>query len=299
MADGLAGRVSSRAQRSGGEVATQGNSLAKQIEDMVPQFQRAMPQGMEATMLARDALTALRQNPNLAKCTPASVLGGLMNIAQLGLRVGVLGQAWLIPLKNGKTQEHEATLVIGYQGLIELAHRSGRIESLIAHTVYENDKFEVAYGLDDKLVHIPTFKDRGDPIAYYAVVKYMPAAGQTKGGYSFYVMSHEEMEDHRDQFAMAKNRSTGVISGPWRDHFDQMALKTTVLRLAKFMPKSTEPDLARGIAADQTIRVDSTVDRDSLETGKVATPDSYAPEGQEQGELPPDEAAPPGSDEGA
>lgn len=298
MADGLAGRVSTRAQRGGGEVAPQGNSLAKQIEDMVPQFQRAMPQGMEATMLARDALTALRQNPDLAKCTPASVLGGLMNIAQLGLRVGVLGQAWLIPLWSSKAGGHEATLVIGYQGLIELAHRSGRIESLIAHTVYENDDFEVAYGLDDKLVHIPKFKNRGEPIAYYAVVKYMPAPGQTKGGYSFYVMSQEEMEDHRDRFAMAKKRD-GTIVGPWANHFEEMAKKTAILRLAKYMPKSTEPDLARGIAADQTIRVDSSIDRDSLETGKVATPDEYAPGDQEQGELPPDETAPPDPDDGA
>lgn len=291
MAKDLGQRVGARAGR-GGEVATQEDSLAKQIENMIPQFQRAMPQGVEATMLARDALTALRQTRGLAECTPASVLGGLMNIAQLGLRVGVLGHAWLIPLWSGKAQATEATLVIGYQGLIELAHRSGRVESLIAHTVYENDKFEVAYGLDDKLVHIPTFKDRGEPIAYYAVVKYMPAPGQAKGGYSFYVMSQEEMEDHRDRFAMAKNRKTGEISGPWRDHFPEMAKKTVLLRLAKYMPKSTEPDLARGIAADQTIRVDSSVDLDALETGKTATPDEYSP-GDPEIEIPADEAAPP------
>ena len=212
-------------------------TLADQIRSMEPQFALAAPKGMEAQQLVRDALTCLRQTPALANCTPASVLGSLMTCSQLGLRPGVLGHAYLIPFKN------QAQLVIGYQGLVELAHRSGQIKSLIARTVYENDHFDVDYGLEDKLVHKPYMGgEKGQPIAYYAVAKF------TTGGHAFYVTSHPEMERYKNMHAKSPNR------GPWVDNFEAMAHKTCVRQLAKWMPKSTE--FARAIAADESIRVD-------------------------------------------
>ena len=111
-------------------------TLADQIRNMESQFQLAMPKGMEAQQLVRDALTCLRQTPKLAECTPQSVLGGLMTCSQLGLRPGVLGHAYLLPFWDRKQNGMVAQLVVGYRGLVELAHRSGQIQSLIARTVY-------------------------------------------------------------------------------------------------------------------------------------------------------------------
>lgn len=216
-------------------------SLADNIRAMEQQFQLAAPKGVEASQLVRDALTALRQNPQLMHCSQASVLGGLMTLAQLGLRPGVLGQAWLIPFKDYR-QGMVAQLVIGYQGLVELAHRSGKIKSLIARTVYEHDTFDVDYGLEDKLVHKPYMGgDKGEPVAYYAVAKF------TTGGHAFFVMSHAEMEQYRARNVKSK-------SGPWKDHYEAMAHKTCVRQLAKWLPKSTE--FATGLAADNSVRVD-------------------------------------------
>lgn len=218
-------------------------TLADQIKSMEQQFQMAMPKGMEAAQLVRDALTALRQTPKLAECTPQSVLGGLMTCSQLGLRPGVLGQAYLLPFYDRRQGGQVAQVVIGYHGLVELAHRSGKIQSLIARTVYENDHFDVDYGLEDKLVHKPYMGgDKGQPIAYYAVAKF------TTGGHAFYVMSHPEMLEYRERFAKSKK------FGPWVDNFEAMAHKTCVRQLSKWMPKSTE--LATAISADETVRVD-------------------------------------------
>jgi recombination protein RecT len=114
-------------------------TLSQQIVRMEDQFAMAAPRGIEAKQLVRDALTALRQNPELAECDPQSVLGGLMTMAQLGLRVGVLGHGWLLPFRDWKTQQKKAQLVIGYQGLVELAYRSNKIKSLAARTVHAND----------------------------------------------------------------------------------------------------------------------------------------------------------------
>lgn len=220
-------------------------TLADNIRSMEQQFQMAMPKGAEASQLVRDALTTLRQTPALANCTQESVLGGLMTLSQLGLRPGVLGQAWLIPFRDkSKGGQQVAQLIIGYQGLVELAHRSGQIKSLIARVVYENDTFDVDYGLNDTLVHKPTMRGpKGNPIAYYTIAKF------NNGGHSFIVMSHDDMLDYRDRHAKSKG-------GPWRTDFDAMALKTTVRQLSKWLPKSTE--LATALTADESVRVDLT-----------------------------------------
>lgn len=242
-----------RDRAHGGEVekATDATTLRTQIRQMQAQFQLAMPRGLEATQLVRDALTALRETPGLADCDPKTVLGGLMTCAQLGLRVGVLGQAWLLPFYDAKSRGKKATLVIGYQGLAELGYRSDKVAGIAARTVFENDPvFEVEFGTADEIHHKPLMEPRrGRPVAYYCVV-------HIKGGRPiFYVMSHPDMEDYRDQHATARTRD-GKIVGPWLNNFEGMAHKTCLRQLSKWMPKST--DLARALAADEGVRVDIT-----------------------------------------
>lgn len=297
-------------RRENGGVAQ--NTLADDIRKMEKEYQLAMPRGAEAAQLIRDALTALRMTKNLAKCDSPSVLGSLMTCAQLGLRPGVLGHAWLLPFWTTKHHQdgngrwiggHKAQLVIGYQGLIELAHRSGKITSLIARTVYEADEFDVDYGVADRLVHKPnlTADDRGAPIAYYAIAKF------TTGGYAFYVMSHRDMQKYRDRHATARDPKTKQVFGPWVDHFEGMAHKTCVRQLAKYMPKSTE--LAMALAADEGVRVDLTPTVDPAEAtehpdyldgeviepgaepvGDTAAPAEVDPEKWVESQQPPDGA---------
>lgn len=221
--------------------------LSTRIADLEPDFQLALPKGLEAKRLVRDALTCLRTIRDLDQCDPDSVLGALMTCAQLGLRPGVLGHAWPLPYWDGHAGRHRAQLVIGYQGLIELAHRSGQIASLVARTVHANDTFSVDYGLAESLVHRPNLRgDRGPAIAYYAIVRYLA------GGYTFGVMTRLEVERHRDAYA-PRNKQRQLF-GPWVKEFDAMALKTIIRQLAKFMPKTA--DFAEAIAADGGIRVD-------------------------------------------
>lgn len=267
-------------------IAKANNDLRTQIQRMEQHFQLAMPRGAEAKQLIRDALTCLRSNPKLAECEHSSVLGSLMTCAQLGLRPGVsvLGQAYLLPFwdKNADRPDgrgkgaFKAQLVIGYQGYVELAHRSGRIASIHARTVYENDYFELEYGAaEDKWVHRPCLDGpRGKPRLFYAV-------GRTvDGGYSITdPVSVADMEAYRDRHATA--RKNGQVFGPWVDHFEAMAHKTMVRRLMKLLPKSTEQQQA--IAHDGGVRVDVAPDALNAEPDYV------------EGEIIPDE---PGQDGG-
>ncbi|HET8661102.1 MAG TPA: recombinase RecT [Micromonosporaceae bacterium] len=218
--------------------------LRQQIRSMETQFQMAMPRGVEAGQLVRDAMTVLSANPRLADCDGRSVLGGLMTCAQLGLRPGVLGQAWLIPFK-GKAQ-----LVIGYQGLVMLAQRSGDIASISARIVHQRDHFDVEFGLDEKLVHKPAMGERGEPVGYYCVVK------STRGGVYWEFISKRDAEVHRDKFAMQRDYETGAVKGPWVEHFDSMALKTVVKMALKLAPRNTE--IVTAMNVDESVRIDVT-----------------------------------------
>lgn len=246
-------------RRENGGVAAP-SPIINEIRKMQSQFQLAMPRGQEADQLVRDAITAIRKTHKLAECESATVLGGLMTAAQLGLRVGVLGQAWLLPFNQWdprtKKSYMQAQLIIGYQGYIELAHRAGKVRSVMPRTVHENDEFDCDYGVNGTLTHRPARGERGEPIGYHCISRY------DNGGYDYTFMSQTEMLAHRDRFAMAKKN--GVIVGPWKDHFEQMALKTVVRRHIKYIPKSPELYVAQfvdggirinpaGLAEDSTV----------------------------------------------
>lgn len=237
-------------RRENGDVAKD-TSMTSLIREMQPQFQMAMPRGAEAQQLVRDALTALRTIKHLDRCDPASVLGSLMTCAQLGLRVGVLGQAWPIPFKKwdpvAKVERWNAQLIIGYTGYTELAHRSPKVRSFIPRAVHENDEFDVDYGIAGTLVHKPAQGPRGEVTGFHSIAKY------DNGGYDFLYMSREEMEAHRDKFAMTRGKD-GKVFGVWKDHFVAMGMKTTQRLLAKYIPKSG--DLAVATFVDGGLRID-------------------------------------------
>ena len=226
--------------------------LIDQVGLMEEQFQKAMPAGYSASQLVRDAQTAVREIPRLADCDQASALGAFMTCAQLGLRPNVMGQAYVVPYYDRRQRGYRAQLQIGYQGLIDLAYRSGKVTLMEARTVYEKDDFYVEYGINPKLQHRPFLEgDPGKPVAYYGVAR------MTSGDYVFHVMSRFQAEQWRDKHASARNRD-GEVVGPWREHFDAMAMKTQIRQLAKWIPKDVS--FSTAVAADGSVRDDLHVD---------------------------------------
>jgi recombination protein RecT len=264
------------------ERTPQGITLKDQIRQMESQFALAMPKGAEAAQLVRDALTCIQQTPKLAECVPQTVLGSLMTCAQLGLRPGVsgLGHAWVLPYwdknydhGNGRKGAFVAQLIIGYKGYVDLAYRSGQIATVIGRTVYEGDTFDIEYGLDDKLIHKPaTTGERTKPIGHYAIVKL------ANGGRSFWYMTEDEMQAWKRKYA--PKSKAGNIVGPWNSDYESMARKTCLLRLAAWMPKSTE--LAIAVEIDNGVRT-SIVPTISAE--QVTEHPSYEDQAPEQGRL--------------
>lgn len=225
---------------------SKGKTITDLFEQMKPAIAQAIPKHLTPDRLLRIATTSIRTNPKLKVCTPESLLGAVMQCAQLGLEPSILGHAYLIPYKNKKKEGDkeiwldECQFQIGYKGLIELARRTGQISSIMAQSVYEKDEFEYEYGINEKLKHVPTDGDRGPVVKYYAYAKFKD------GGYSFLVMSRRDIEIHRDKFSKAKTY------GPWKDHFDEMAKKTVLKALMKYMPISVE--FQRAVDQDETTK---------------------------------------------
>lgn len=195
------------------------------VQQMEGQFAKALPKVITADRFTRIALTALSSNPKLMGCDRNSFLGALMNAAQLGLEPNTpLGQAYLIPFKNNKLGITECQFQIGYKGLLDLAYRSGEVATVQAQVVYENDKFEYELGLEPKLVHIPADGDRGAAVRVYAVFKLK------NGGYSFEVMSMEDVKRHAQKYSKA------FSYGPWQTNFEEMAKKTVLKKVLKYAP---------------------------------------------------------------
>ena len=120
---------------------TKSMKIADMIKTIEPEIKKALPAVMTPERFTRIALSALNTTPKLAECSQMSFLAALMNAAQLGLEVNTpLGQAYLIPYNNkGKL---ECQFQIGYKGMLVLAYRNPELQTIQAHTVYENDLLE-------------------------------------------------------------------------------------------------------------------------------------------------------------
>ena len=256
---------------------TEKKTMQTYIKTMEGEIKKALPSVMTPERFTRMVLSAISSNSELAKCTPKSFLGAMMNAAQLGLEPNTpLGQAYILPYKN--KGELEAQFQIGYKGLIDLAYRSGEVEVIQSHIVYENDEFECEYGINTKLSHKPAESNRGKPIKVYAIFK------TKSGGYGFEVMSMDDVKKHAEKYSKAYNSAFS----PWKSNFEEMAKKTVLKRVLKYAPLKS--DFVRAVVQDGTIK--STLSDDMYEVnnemelteGQIIEVDSVPVDG-ETGEV--------------
>lgn len=212
----------------GGPAAQDGPSRALQlvtqeIDNRLAIIGTSSAAGIRPKRLKLVALTAFTRTPALWTCDPVSVARAIVEAGQLGLEpTGLLGGAYLVPRGN------QATLLVGYRGLVMLAKRSGEVQRVEARTVRARDTFEYAYGIDQRLEHVPSRElDPGELVAAYALLVYRDGERQ------FDVMSAAEIEAIR-------KRSSSPGAGPWVTDYFEMAKKTVLRRLMKLAPLTVE-----------------------------------------------------------
>lgn len=209
------------------------------------QFEMALPKWLTVDRLLRVIFSSLLKNPKLLDCTKESLFISIMQCAQLGLEP-ILGRAYLIPynnnkLVNGKWQKVlECQFQPGYQGLVDLARRSGEIKDVFAMVVYEKDAFDLEYGTNRKLMHKPYLgEDAGDPLGAYTVWE------NKEGLKSFEFMPLHEIYKRRNksqayQYAVANPKNENAQECPWIQWPEEQMKKTVVKHHSKLQPASIE-----------------------------------------------------------
>lgn len=202
-------------------------NLFQLIESQKVQIEKALPRHLNADRMIRIAMTELRKTPKLAECDRASFIGAIIQASQLGLEPGnALGHAYLVPFWNKARRCHEVQLIPGYRGLIDLARRSGKVVSISARVVRAKDEFRYVLGSEERIEHVPSSDPEPGEITHvYAIARL------TDGTQQMEVMTRAQVD------TLSKNPDA---DGPWKSHYDEMARKTVIRRLAKYLPLSPE-----------------------------------------------------------
>jgi recombination protein RecT len=150
----------------------------------------------------------------------------------------------LIPFYNNKTKQKEAQLMIGYRGMLDLARRSGQVLSVNVYEIYSTDEVEVTFGTNPNITHKRDIKTggTGEIIGVYAVAKLKD------GGCQFEVMTKAQVDEIMNKSLEKIDRDFRKYS-PWINHYNEMAKKTAIRRLFKYLPVSIE--IQRSILLDE------------------------------------------------
>lgn len=221
-----------------------------------------LPSHVTKDHFRKAALVAAAKMPTLYQCTKESVALALSDAAALGLDIsGAIGQAYLVPfngkvkLPNGKDEYRtQCELIIGFQGLAQLARQTGEIKRIEANVVCENDRYLFQEGSDWKLEFERATGERGEELGAYAMVEFKD------GGFQADYMSRLEVEKIR---SMSKLKN-GI---PWSQHWGEMAKKTVFRRLAKWLPMSGEKEESRRWS--RALEIDNSTFSDDVVEGEI------------------------------
>lgn len=185
----------------------------------------------------RTVTTVLRNDAKLQAADPLTVMGGVMLAAQLKLEVGAgLGEFYLTPrMEKGR---QICLPIIGYQGFIKLVLRSEMVTDVHTFMVRDGDLFEFGANAREGKYFEWKPKDFEEEREWTGVVA---VARMKAGGTTWVYLTKSQVFKRRPSYW---NKGT-----PWQTHEEEMAQKTAVRALTKFLPKSTE--LGKAIEADE------------------------------------------------
>lgn len=216
-------------------------------EKVMAQIMSALPRHIDGKRLFRVYLTAVQTTPRILECDPVSVIGAVIQAAQVGLSLdSVFGEGFLIPRWNKNTNGFVAQFQTGYKGLRKLAFTSDKgIRDIYARVVYENDQFDYAYE-PASLAHRPTDSEVRGGLKYaYAKVIWH---SKDEGTYDrFIVVGTPEINKAKSASDSAKKGY-----GPWIDNTEAMWAKTALRRLCDTLTLSADSDLARAMVSEDS-----------------------------------------------
>lgn len=205
------------------------NNFPTLLEKYKTKISKALPRHLSVDKMASIAMMAFNRNPKLKECDPVTVLGAVIQAAQLGLEPDMLGRSYLVPYNNKRAKRVECQFIPGWKGLIDLVHRS-KAGSATTGAVFEGDEFDFQLGTDPKVRHKPQGEDDPKKITHvYAIGKIQ--------GWEFPIIEVwpiSKVIKHRNKYNKVGNNHYSFT------HFEMYARKVVLLQVLKYMPLSTE-----------------------------------------------------------
>ena len=227
------------ATKAQNEMAVQTENMKQTIAtlgNMRPQLQQVLPPQINVDKFIRTASGAIQNNPDLLEADRKSLFMACQRAAQDGLIIDSREAALVMFNKNVNNKWVKmAQYMPMVAGILKKARNSGEIKSINAYAVYENDQFEYSLGMRPDIHHIPDLDEPGDFRLAYAV------AELKDGGIQMQVMTKAQIEKVR-KCSKSGNTDDGKPKGIWLQWYDEMAVKTVLRKLCKFLPSSTDLD---------------------------------------------------------
>lgn len=231
------------------------DQFKSELKLMEPNFIPLLPANVPVEKFKAMVIAAVGGNPELLKCTRASLWKACVHGAELGLSLNpTMGEADILSQRVGN--ELTAQFRPRYKGLMNLARRSGEVTSIRAVLVYANDTFEVVEGLRPDIIHKPARGERGALSHAYCVWTLKGVAEP-----QFEVMDRPQIMRIKARSPSGKNGN-----GPWKTDEEEMWRKTVVKRATKYMPISLDV-FTKAVAVDNLH--ESGVDFDITADGEV------------------------------
>ncbi len=216
-------------------VYMQNDAVKKQINSVVG--------GKNGTRFISSIVSAVQTTPALQECTNPSILSAALLGEALNLSPSPqLGQFYMVPFNDKKNGVKNATFVLGYKGLIQLATRSGYYQKINVLPIKEGELIRydpLSEEIEVSLIEDEEAREEAPTIGYYAMFQY------TNGFRKTLYWSKKKMLSHADRYSAAFSKGAyeklqaGQIpekdmwkfSSYWYSDFDGMACKTMLRQL--------------------------------------------------------------------
>lgn len=162
--------------------------------------------------------------------SPLSVIQAALKAATFDLPVDPgLGYAYIVPFKNtvetdrGKEKRMEATFILGWKGMHQMALRSGVYKTISVVEVRQGEF--VSYNRLTGDLDLSFVEDE-DKRSSLPIIGYAGYYRLVNGAEKTIYMTKKQVEAHEQKYRKGKYMGKG-----WRDDFDAMALKTVYRQL--------------------------------------------------------------------
>lgn len=202
-----------------------GDAMRKRFDDLLG---KRAPQFISSLVSLVNATPALQQAIYQA---PMTVVQSALKAATYDLPIDPsLGYAYIVPFNNSVknpdgtyTKRMEASFILGYKGMQQLAMRTGAYKTINVLDIREGELKHYNRLTEEIVLEFEEDEDKREALPIVGYVGYFKLINGTE---KTIYMSRKQIEAHEK-----RNRKGQYMTKNWKDDFDGMALKTVYRRL--------------------------------------------------------------------